>query len=609
MKINLLLVVSVLALKGFAQSYSTSQIFAHNDYATTRPFYTAYQNQVGYVEADIFLTTGGLKVAHTEADLPKAILLEDLYLKPIQKVLIENNGYAYQGNDQMLTLMIDLKTEPSSTLPVLINLIESYPQLIESKTFRIAVSGNMPPPDEWNKYPKWLLFDGRPTINYTPDQLQRVVMISTSMNALTTWNGKGVLIKDQYERVMGIVSKAHEIGKPVRFWGAPDFVSAWMKLTSLVKADIINTDHVEACVQFFKNRNFTTYQGDISHVAYVPNPKVNWKKKPVNIILMIGDGTGLAQLYSGYTANQGNLSIFNIPTVGLCVTASASNYITDSAAGATAIATGTKTNNRHIGVDSNEKSVPTLVEILHQKGYHTALISCDDVTGATPASFYAHQPERNMSEPIANDFTRSNVDILIGGGLENFSERKDNRNLLDSLVAYGYSVATQFTALDTISNSRFVVLDNEAVRPIQKGRGDFLSKSLRKSLQVFETNRQKFFMMIEGAQIDWGGHDNNLSYIVTEVLDFDKTVAEAMKYVDADDNTLLLVTADHETGGLSLIDGDIKSGFVQGSFSTTDHSGIPVPLFAYGPGADFFKGVYSNTAVFIKIKQLLDKKH
>ncbi|MBX2894680.1 MAG: alkaline phosphatase [Cyclobacteriaceae bacterium] len=608
MKINILLIVLLLTLKGFGQSYSPSQIFAHNDYATAKPFYTAYQNQVGYIEADIFLVADELKVAHTEAELKNAALLEDLYLKPIQKVLIENNGYAYKDSEQVLTLMIDLKTAATTTLPVLIKKIESYPQLLQAKTFRIAVSGNMPAPQTWNQFPQWLYFDGRPGITYSADQLQRVVMISTGMAALTNWNGKGVLVKEHYERVMDVVSKAHAVGKPVRFWGAPDFISAWMKLISLVKADIINTDHVEACVQFFKNREFTTYQGEVSHTAYVPAPKVKWKKTPQNIILLIGDGTGLAQLYSGYTANHGSLSIFNIPTVGLCVTASANNYITDSAAGATALATGTLTNNRYIGVDANGQPVATLVEILRQQNYHTALITSDDVTGATPASFYAHQPERGMSEPIANDFLRSKVDILIGGGVKNFSERKDNRNLLDTLKKQGYTVATRFAALDTITNSKFVILDNETVLPIQKGRGEILSRSLNKSLQVFSGKGKKFFIMVEGAQIDWGGHANNLGYIVTEVLDFDKTAAEAMKYVDADDDTLLIITADHETGGLSLIDGDLKTGFVQSGFSTTDHSGIPVPVFAYGPGADLFKGVYPNTHIFVKIKQLLDKK-
>lgn len=606
MKITILsLAFTAITFSILAQPYTSASVFAHNDYAARQPFYAAYNNQVGYIEADIFLRNDKLWVAHTEAELVNASLLEDLYLKPIQQKITENKGYAYKGSEQVLTLMVDLKTEAATTLPALITLIENYPTLIQSKTFRVAISGNMPLPAEWNKYPAWLFFDGRPGIEYTTNQLSRVVMISTSMAGLTNWNGKGILVKEQFERVKEVVDKAHAQGKPVRFWGAPDFVSAWMKLIALVKADIINTDHVEDILKFFRERDRNTYVNTEYHSAYVPKPKVKWKKAPRNVILMIGDGTGLAQLYSGYSANRGNLSVFNIPTIGLSVTASANAYITDSAAGATSMASGIKTNNRFIGVDSTRVAVPTLVEELEQRGYNTALISCDDVTGATPASFYAHQPERGMSEPIAADFLKSGVDILIGGGSENFSSREDKRNLLNELSTSGYVVTTKFANLDTISSNRFAVLDSDAVVSMQKGRGDFLTKSLAKTLSVLTKQKQNFFIMLEAAQIDWGGHDNNLGYIITEVLDFDKTIGEAMKFVDNHNETLLIVTADHETGGLSLLDGDMKSGFVQGNFSTTDHSGIPVPVFAYGPGADNFKGVYQNTQLYHKIKMLL----
>lgn len=597
-----------LGVASFGQAYTPASVFAHNDYATAQPFYVAYNNRVGFIEADIFLKEGKLLVAHTEAELPKALLLEDLYLKPLQEKIVGNKGLAYPESDQVLTLMIDLKTDAGSTLPVLIKLIESYPQLIQAKAFRMAISGNMPLPTDWNNYPQWLYFDGRPEINYTPDQLKRVVMISTSMAALTRWNGKSILVKEDQQRVDAVVNKAHAWGKPVRFWGAPDFVSAWMKLISHVKADIINTDHVEAIVTFFKDHDRTTYLNSDFHEAYVPSPKTKWKKAPRNIILMIGDGTGLAQWYSGYTANRGSLSVFNIPTVGLSVTASASSYITDSAAGATSMATGVQTNNRYIGVDANGVSVPTLAEELKQQGYNTAIISSDDVTGATPASFYAHQPERGLSEPIAADFMKSGVDILIGGGIKNFTERKDKRNLLDELKADGYFVSTSFASLNAITENRFVVLDTTASVSIQNGRKNILSQALSKSLNTLTKQKKSFFVMLEAAQIDWGGHANNLGYIVTEVLDFDTVIGEAMQFVDNHPETLLIITADHETGGLSMLDGDLKSGYVQGAFSTTDHSGIPVPVFAYGPGAEYFKGVYPNTAVYSKIKALIQGK-
>ena len=203
---------------------------------------------------------------------------------------------------------------------------------------------------------------------------------------------------------------------------------------------------------------------------------------------------------------------------------------------------------------------------------------------------------------------KSGVDILIGGGIKNFTERKDKRNLLDELKADGYFVSTSFASLNAITENRFVVLDTTASVSIQNGRKNILSQALSKSLNTLTKQKKSFFVMLEAAQIDWGGHANNLGYIVTEVLDFDTVIGEAMQFVDNHPETLLIITADHETGGLSMLDGDLKSGYVQGAFSTTDHSGIPVPVFAYGPGAEYFKGVYPNTAVYSKIKALIQGK-
>jgi len=107
--------------------------------------------------------------------------------------------------------------------------------------------------------------------------------------------------------------------------------------------------------------------------------------------------------------------------------------------------------------------------------------------------------------------------------------------------------------------------------------------------------------MAEGAQVDYGGHKNDLPYVTSEVLDFDRLVGAALKFADEDGETLVVVTADHETGGLSLLDGDFSKGYVGGQFSTHDHSAIPVPVFAYGPGSQLFEGVYENTALFGKI--------
>ena len=326
---------------------------------------------------------------------------------------------------------------------------------------------------------------------------------------------------------------------------------------------------------------------------------------------MIGDGMGLAQVYSGYTGNRGTLNLFKMLNIGFSITASADSYITDSAAGATAMATGTKTNNRYVGVDSSGARLRSIPEIVKGLGIRSALISAGDITDATPAAFYAHQPERDWSEAIALDFLSNPVDILIGGGYRHFTTRSDNKDLFTWLKNEGYVVSSRFEVIDTIAHDKFILLDDKAVVSKENGRGDFLFLSLNKSMHTLKQNKKGFFIMAEAAQIDDGGHSNKMSYVVKEMIDFDKAIGEALRFADANGETLVIVTADHETGGLSLLDGNISYGYVDGNFSTEDHSAVMVPVFAYGPHSQDFRGVYQNTEIFEKIMrifQLYNKK-
>jgi alkaline phosphatase len=252
--------------------------------------------------------------------------------------------------------------------------------------------------------------------------------------------------------------------------------------------------------------------------------------------------------------------------------------------------------------------LPTIAEQLKQRGYHIAIASCGDITDATPASFYAHQPDRGMSEPIALDFLSSNIDILIGAGVKSFTARSDKQDLFASLQKKGYSVSDRLSSLDTMNSTRFVVIDDAAGLRKSNGRGNFLSTSFKKATAMSVKSNHPFFMMFEGAQVDWGGHSNDLPYLATELLDFDTMVGDAIKFADDNGETLVVVTADHETGGLSLLGGDFSKGSVKGSFSTGGHSAIPVPVFAFGPGANNFTGVYNNTEIYHKIMKLLNSK-
>lgn len=590
---------------------SETMIFAHNDYEKPVPFLVAYHQQADFIEADIFLYKGKLVVAHTHSEISLDKTLASLYLQPLQEKINKNKGTAYPNSNKPLSLMIDLKSEGATTLTKLVSELKTYPELVKCKSLRVTISGNVPEPATWKDFPDFIHFDGRPGIEYTPDQLKRIQLISTSFSTHSSWNGKGVLTATDRSKIKGIIEEAHGKKKPIRFWGAPDFENAWIKLKE-VGVDVINTDHVVGLADFLHQIPQRSFTSQHKQVAYTPLYKEKkWATAPRNIILMIGDGMGLSQLYSGYTANSGSLSIFNIRDVGFSITTASDSYITDSAAGATAMATGKKTNNRFIGVDSLGNPLISILETLKSSGSATAIISNGDVTDATPAAFYAHQTERSLNEAIAVDFISSGSSILIGGGEAHFKNRSDGKDLLADLKKAGYAVGSDFDSIDSFTTDKFILLDDTAVVSKLKGRGNFLSKSLEKTLSVFNGLPEDFFVLLEGAQIDWGGHNNDLSYVVTEVLDFDQAVAKALKFADEDRETLVIITADHETGGLSLLDGDISKGSVYGNFSSNDHSAVMVPVFAYGPGAEHFRGVYHNTRIHDLIQECLSasKRH
>lgn len=329
-------------------------------------------------------------------------------------------------------------------------------------------------------------------------------------------------------------------------------------------------------------------------------------KPPKNIILMIGDGMGTAQVYAGFTAKHGKMNITSMPVSGFVTTFSADNYITDSGAGGTAFATGQKTNNGYIGVNPQGQKVPSILEMAENKGLATGLVSTSAITHATPASFIAHTSNRGEYANIAFDFLRTDIDVFIGGGYNHFAKRADSLNLIDSLKKHGYFVARDLRDVDVPTTKKLAaLLADEHLPRMSKGRGDMLPDATVMAIKMVKKNKKGFFMMVEGSQIDWGGHDNDLNYIVDEVVDFDNAVGKALEFASKNGETLVIVTADHETGGLGLIEGNIEKGEVQGAFIRKDHTATMVPLFAFGPGAEKFTGLQDNTDIFKKCVQLL----
>lgn len=324
---------------------------------------------------------------------------------------------------------------------------------------------------------------------------------------------------------------------------------------------------------------------------------------PKNVILLIGDGMGAAQIYAGLTANKGSLNLERCTNIGFHKSQSADKYITDSAAGATALACGRKTYNGAIAVDATKVALPTILEIAERNGLATGLVATCSITHATPACFIAHQPSRSMDENIAADFLKTDVDVFIGGGRKFFTKRADGKDLVASLKSKKYQIANSIQEVEKISSGKLAAfLADEQQAKFSEGRGDELVRSTRVALNLLKQNPKGMFVMIEGSQIDWGGHANDTQYIVNEMVDFDKAIGVALDFAAKDGNTLVIVTADHETGGFSLVEGcDMKTGKVVGKFTTTDHTGVMIPVFAYGPGAESFSGIYENTAIFTKM--------
>ncbi len=324
---------------------------------------------------------------------------------------------------------------------------------------------------------------------------------------------------------------------------------------------------------------------------------------PKNVILMIGDGMGLTQISSLYYNDEVATSHFErFQQFGFIITTPASGRVTDSAAAGTAFASGVKSYNGAIGVDADTNRVETLVERVSPQGIATGLVATSSIVHATPAAFYAHAESRQMLDDIASQLPGSGVDFFAGGGIRFFARRSDGQVLLTQLADNGFVMDTTALAKGELAPPQkygFLLADDGMPRMLD-GRGTFLPDATRLAIRYLHNTDDGFFLMVEGSQIDWGGHGNNADYIFTEMADFNEAVGAALDFAAEDGETLVIVTADHETGGFSLSTGS-GYGEISPTFSTGGHTGTLIPIFAYGPGADAFSGIYQNNDVFHKL--------
>ena len=348
---------------------------------------------------------------------------------------------------------------------------------------------------------------------------------------------------------------------------------------------------------------------------------------PVNgIILFIGDGMGITQRTAGRwvaVGQNGLLAMDQMQVSGWQETSAFQNPVTDSAAAGTAIATGYKTRNNRVGVDSDENAVPTILEQAKQRGWATGLVTNTPMTHATPASFAAHTVSRNNYEIIAEQMFDLEVDVLLGGGENDWlpvgtkgcypfgGGRDDGRNLIEESQAKGYAYVCDQAGLlgvDTSSTPRLLGLfaDDGFRRPFSPT----LAEMTKIAIEILSQDEEGFFLMVEAGQIDWAGHDNDPEGVFESVAGFDEAVALGQAYQQAEPNTLLIVTADHETGGMSIYFESTGSFREDGPFAIADggtfyvtwlgtsHTGVDVPVTASGPWAYLLAGHYANTFIY-----------
>lgn len=339
--------------------------------------------------------------------------------------------------------------------------------------------------------------------------------------------------------------------------------------------------------------------------AEEPRQAVKSEAEIKNVILFIGDGMGISQVAAASMKSLGTgnrLHMERMPVTGLLYTYSASALVTDSAAASTALATGHSTNKGMISINPRGQRIATILEACRDKGMSTGLVATYAITHATPAGFASHVTSRNDQQEIASQYLQNRVDVLLGGGRQFFlpqsapgSARKDDKDLISKSREMGYLYVQTQEELMKAQAGRILGLFALSALPSEPEPS--LAAMAEKAVSLLSRNEKGFFLMVEGSQIDRGGHANDLENTLLQTLLFDEAVEAGLDFALKNKETLVIVTADHETGGLGINSGSLDGRNLQAGWTTRSHTAVPVPLFAYGPGAERFTGVKHLTDV------------
>jgi alkaline phosphatase len=618
-------------------------LHSHNDYNRTAPFWEAYSQHCRSIEADVHWHEGQLLVGHDVEDLKPENTFLRMYVDPIVRTFRANGGKMWAGSPDRLMLMVELKSATEPELTEVIKVLEQFPDVFCSPDgVQIAITGNTPAKEHFCDYPAWVGYDGDIRDEYTPEQLERVALVSNSFRMFAKkWNGKGRMIDPELDAVNAAIAKVHSWGKPIRFWEAPEGTTAYFTFWKL-GVDIINTDKPAVASLFFSDwgnknfimgkhevqagvtgtkkldaatRSFSGFQNEKLQLSqrvptYTPTYRNDGAKKKIkNVILLIGDGMGLNQVMAAAYANKRDLTMLKMKSVGIQYYNPNDDFIGDSASGGSALATGEVSWTRHISSNKNgSEEYPALTDYFKALGKATGVVSLGDIADATPAVFYGHTSERDSTDKITSYWLTSDVDLICGPGTGYVERpRQDGLDMLSGIKANGYSYTKNATAVDQVSGKLICLDDRMGAYATEETLG-FLADITRASIRKLSQDSKKgFFLMVEGAKIDYAGHSDCFPASVIEEFSFDLAVAEALKFADSNGETLVVVTADHETGGLTLLDGDLETGHVLAVYNSDDHTPTVVPVYAYGPGSREFIGTYLNIEIARTIKKLVTK--
>ena len=357
---------------------------------------------------------------------------------------------------------------------------------------------------------------------------------------------------------------------------------------------------VLAIIFLFMVNNVFSVTEEALYPLFPPNSQVE------NIMFLIGDGMGLTQITSARIKTvgaNGKLHMERMPVTGLINTHSANSLVTDSGAAGTALATGYKTNNGMISMSPDDERLLTILEVCKGKGMATGLVVTSTITHATPAAFAAHVRFRGDEATIASQLLENKVNVLLGGGKALFlpqskfgSERHDERDLIAEAKKIGYLFVQTKEELKVAKGNYLLGLFQLFALTTNPPEPS-LAELTQKAIELLSRNRKGFFLMVEGSQIDWACHDNNPDSTIRQTLLFDEAVKVALDFAIKDKYTLVVVTADHECGGMGINAGSLDGKSLIIGWTTKRHTGMPVPIYAFGPGAERFMGLHDNTEV------------